>query len=123
MAQALRNQLLADMSGTLTGPGTSVTSGADATVKAGNIVSQIIGVLTIFAFIWFGIQIILAGYQFITAEGDPKKMETARKRLTDGVLGLVIVVVALGLGSLIATLSGISNVFDLNAMFTSIGIN
>lgn len=118
----VHNKLLADVTGKITGLGTQVSSGNDATTKATNIVSQIIGILTIFAFIWFGLQVIFAGYAFLTSEGDVKKMEIARKRLTDGVLGLVIVVVALGLASLIATLSGVTNVFDLNSMFGKMGL-
>jgi hypothetical protein len=109
--------------GPLTGPGAPVTNGIDATAQAGNFISQIIGVLTIFGFIWFGFQIVFAGYAFITSDGDEKKMEIARKRLTDGVLGLTIVVIALGLASLIASLAGISNVFDLSQMFLKLGIN
>jgi hypothetical protein len=114
------NRLLSNITGSLTGLGTTVATGIDATVKASNLVSQIIGVLTIFAFIWFGFQIILAGYQFISSSGDPKKAETARKRLTDGILGLLIVVVALGVSSLIASLLGVSNVFDLEKLFPQI---
>ena len=105
----------------LTGPG--VNPGTNGTAAMEKIIGQIIGVLTIFAVIWFVIQIILAGYAFITAQGDEKAMESARKRLTDGVLGLVIVVVALGLGTLIAGLAGVGNVLNLQSMFTSMGLN
>ena len=107
--------------GNLSGPGTAVSSGTDATTAAEKIVSQVIGALTVVAIIWFAIQIILAGYAFLTSEGDEKKMETARRRLTDGVLGLVIVIVAVALGSLIAKLAGVSNAFDLNGFFNTIG--
>ncbi|MBP9817815.1 hypothetical protein KBC75_03635 [Candidatus Shapirobacteria bacterium] len=98
---------------------TPTANGTDALEK---IVGQVIGVLTIVAAIYFAIQVILAGYAFITSEGDPKKMEQARARLTEGVLGLTITVVALGLGALIASLAGIPNIFDLNAMFTKMGL-
>lgn len=115
------NRLLSDITGTLTGPGVAVTVNpdgtTDATSKASSLISQIIGILTIFAFIWFGFQIILAGYQFITSSGDPKKAETARKRLTDGIIGVLIVTIALGVTSLIASLLGAGNVFDLNRLF------
>lgn len=76
-------------------------------------ISSIIGILTIVAVIFFIIQIIFAGYAFISAQGDPKKIEAARKRLTDGILGITIVVVALGVGAFIATLLGIANPLDL----------
>ncbi len=112
------NRLLSDITGTLTGLGTTIADSTQATTKASSLISQIIGVLTIFAFIWFGFQIILAGYQFITSSGDPKKAETARKRLTDGIIGILIITIALGMTSLIASLLGAGNIFNLERMFT-----
>lgn len=77
------------------------------------IISRIIGILTIVGVIFFVIQIIFAGYAMMSAQGDPKKIEAARKRLTDGILGLTIVVIALGVGAFIATLLGISDPLNL----------
>lgn len=93
----------------------------DGVVELDNILSTVIGVLTIVAFIFFVLQIIFAGYAFISGQGDPKKIESARKRLTDGILGITIVVIAFGVTALLAKLTGISeNIFDLNTMFTLI---
>ena len=102
--------------------GLGVDPGANGTLALERIISQIIGILTIVAVIFFAIQIIFAGYNFISSEGDEKKMEMARKTLTNGILGLIIVVVAVGLGSLIALLLGIPNVLDLNTMLTNMGL-
>jgi len=99
-----------------------VDPNGNATAAAERIISQIIGVLTIIAFIYFAIQMILAGYAYFTSEGDKGKIETARKRLTEGVLGAFIVVIALGLTALIASLAGIDNVFNLEAMFKIMGL-
>jgi len=106
----------------LSGPGIQPTGPSDATAKLETIISQVIGVLTIVAVIYFAIQVILAGYAYITSEGDEKKMESARKRLTEGVLGLIIVVIAVGLSALLANLAGISNPFDLNSLFVKMGL-
>jgi hypothetical protein len=117
----MAHNLLADVTiPPITGPG--INPGANGTLALEKIVSQIIGILTIVAVIFFTIQIIIAGYGFISAEGDEKKMEIARKSLTNGVLGLIIVVVAVGLGSLLALLAGIPNVLDLNTMLTHMGL-
>ena len=78
-----------------------------------SILSSVIGFLTIIAVIFFVIQIILAGYGFISGQGDEKKIEASRKKLTDGILGLTIVVVAFGLGAFISNLLGISDAFNL----------
>lgn len=80
---------------------------------AEKVVSQIIGILTIIGVIYFIIQIIFAGYSMMSAQGDPKKIEAGRKRLTDGILGLTIVVIALGVGAFIATLLGIKDPLNI----------
>jgi hypothetical protein len=78
-----------------------------------SLISQIIGILTIVGVIYFIFQIILAGYSFISAQGDKNKIEAARSRLTNGILGLTIVVVALGIGAFIATLLGIKDPLNI----------
>ncbi|HEX8923407.1 MAG TPA: hypothetical protein VF828_01595 [Patescibacteria group bacterium] len=100
----------------LSGAGKQVANSTDATYYLQDTISRVIGILTIVAVVFFAIQIILAGYSFMSSEGDKNKMETARKRLTDGVLGLFIVIIALGFASLIANLAGLGNVFDLNSL-------
>lgn len=84
-----------------------------------NIISTVIGVLTLVAFIFFVLQIIFAGYSFISGQGDEKKVESARKRLTDGILGITIVVVAFGITALIAKITGLGNIFNLEEIFSS----
>ena len=109
---------------TLSGIGPNPTDTNTATSQLENTLSMVIGVLTIISVIFFTIQLILAGYSFMSAGGDPKKLEAARKKLTDGILGLTIVVVAYGLGALLANLTGIgqgTSVFNLDQMFTKIG--
>lgn len=90
--------------------------------SAEKLVSNIIGILTAVAFLFFVFQTIFAAFQYLSSEGDKNKIETSRKRLTEGVLGLVIVVVALGLGSLLASLLGVKDVFNFELLFGSIGI-
>lgn len=104
------------------GPGIDPNKYGSGTLTLEKIISQVIGVLTIIAVIFFAIQVIIAGYNFISSEGDEKKMEMARKSLTNGVLGIIIVVVAIGIVSLIASLLGISNPMDLNALFKGMGL-
>lgn len=113
----LTNQLLAY---TLTGPGITVTSGADSISTLEKIISSIIGILTVVGVIYFTIQIILAGFSLIASQGDPKEFQTSKKRLTTNVIGLVIIVIAYGLGALIASLLGMSNIFDLSTVFQPI---
>ncbi|MBU1117477.1 pilin [Patescibacteria group bacterium] len=120
MAQ-LPNRLLA-VKYTIDGPGLVPTDGTDATLKLEKFVSQIIGVLSLVGVLYFIIQIIFAGYGFLSSKGDEKAMEANRDRLTNGVLGLFIIIVALGLGTLISKLAGIENPLDLNQMFVKMGL-
>lgn len=114
------NQLLAQASQqfSLSGPGVVVTDNITATNVFQTFASNIIGVLTIVSVLYFIIQIIFAGYAFISSQGDAKIMETSRKRLTEAILGLFIVIVAVGLGSLVAQLLGIDNALDISNLFT-----
>jgi hypothetical protein len=116
------NKLLADVTYKISGAGIVPTSNEDATTKIETYISNIIGILTIVAVIFFIIQIIFAGYGFLSSEGDEKKMETNRARLTNGVMGIFIIVVAVGIGSLIAKLTGLENPLDINLMFTNMGL-
>ena len=119
----LNNKLIADVTyKKLTGPGLIPASGADATSMMERFISQIIGFLTLSAVIFFGIQIILAGYGFISSQGDEKKMEISRSKLTNGILGIFIVIVAVGITSLIAKLLGLDNALNLDQMFKNMGL-
>ena len=107
---------------TLTGPGKNPTSGIEATTMFEKLVSNAFGILTIGAVLFFAIQIIFAGFGFISSGGDEKMMETNRQKLTNGVLGLFIVIVAVGIVSFIAKLLGLNDLLDVNKMFTNMGL-
>ena len=115
------NKLLA-VTYTLEGPGLNPQDGAEATSMFEKFFSTILGVLTISAVIFFVVQIIIAGYGFISSQGDEKKLEINRSKLTNGVMGLFVTIIALGLGSLIAKLLGLNNPLDLELMFTNMGL-
>ncbi|MFZ5534642.1 MAG: hypothetical protein ACOY3M_00630 [Patescibacteria group bacterium] len=54
-------------------------------------VSSTIGVMTIAAGIWFLFQFIIGGFNWINAGGDKAKLQAARDRLTNSLVGLIIV--------------------------------
>lgn len=117
----MKNNFIADYTGPkLHGLGLAPVDSDVGVSLLDSTISQVIGVLTLVAFIYFVIQIILAGYAFISGQGDEKKIESARKRLTDGILGITIVVVAFGITALLASLMGLGNIFDLTTIFSNI---
>ncbi len=119
MAQvtALTNRLIAENK--LKGIGLQPTSPKGSVGQLETIVSNVIGFITIVAAIFFVFQIIFAGYSFMSAQGDEKKLEMARQKLTQSILGLTIVVIAFGVTAFISSLLGLGNIFDLQSFFNS----
>ena len=70
------------------------------------IISNIIGVITIIAGIWFVFMFIMGGFSFLTAGGDSKKMGEATAKITTALIGLIVVVSAYAIISLIGALLG-----------------
>ena len=108
----VKNNLITQATYKLEGPGLKPNP-LNPAEPVEKFISQFIGILTIIGVIYFVLQIIFAGYAMMSAQGDPKKIEVGRSRLTNGILGLTIVVVALGVGAFIATLLGIENPLNI----------
>ena len=53
--------------------------------------NNLIRLLIVIAGIWAFINLILAGYGFLGAGDDPKKMESARQKIWQSMLGLLII--------------------------------
>lgn len=100
--------------------GSGITPVGNGVTNLEKIINTSIGVLTLVAVIFFILNIIFAGYSFISSQGDEKKMVEARSKITNSVLGLLIVVIALGVGSLVAKLLGLNNILDLNQVFSTL---
>ncbi|MBU3957282.1 pilin [Patescibacteria group bacterium] len=71
------------------------------------IISNIIGIMTVVAGIWFFFMLIIGAYGYLTAGGDSKKIEEATKKITGALTGLIVIVLAYALVSLIGSLLGI----------------
>ena len=79
------------------GPWSNLGNIGDISESAGiftKIISNIIGVMTIIAGIWFIFQFIIGAYGFLSAGGDQKKVASAQQQITNALLGLVIVIAA-----------------------------
>lgn len=107
----------------LTGPGIVPDMGDSGVSQFEKIISGAIGILTLIGVIFFAIQIILAGYAFISADGDQEKIKIARKKITNGILGITIVVIAYGLAAFLANLLGLGNIFELKTVIDTIAPN
>lgn len=79
--------------------------------EAGGILNQTIsttiGVLTIVAAIWFVFQFVTGALGIIGAGGDKAKIESARQKIVNSLIGLVVVIAAVFLIDLVGRLLGL----------------
>lgn len=84
-----------------------------------NLFSMIIGFLTITAGLYFAVFFIVGGLTWITAGGDQKKHEDARSKLTNGAIGLIIVVAAYSIIFIVGQILGI-NVLNFSVLIQNV---
>jgi len=72
-----------------------------------NILSNVLGIMTIGAGIWFLFQAIIAGYGYMSAGGDRERIQTAGRKLTNALIGIAVVAAAYGLLALLSSFVGI----------------
>lgn len=78
----------------------------------GQLISNLVGALFIAGFLLAFMQLLLGGISWITAGGDKQKLETARDKITNAIMGLVIVGAVYALTTLVARFFGM----DLTAL-------
>lgn len=84
------------------------------------VISSMVGIITIVAGIWFLIQILIAGLNWIGSSGDKNKVLDAQHKITNSVVGLTIVVAAYAITNLIGKILGI-NILDIGAAIKLLG--
>ncbi len=85
----------------------NVPSGTDALNKIARVVSTIIGLMTLVAGIFFFFQLITASFNWMSASGDKSKLEKAQLQMIQSLTGLIIVVAAFAVASIIGTVLGL----------------
>lgn len=73
-----------------------------------DVLSAIVGIMTIVAAIWFVFQFLIGAIQIISSGGDKTKMQEASTRITHAVIGIVVVIGAIFFISLIGSLTGLN---------------
>lgn len=81
----------------LLGPLAKILCGSGATnentaTQLNNVISVVIGVMTIVAALWFIFQFLTAGYLWINSGGDKHNLEIARDRILNNIIGLIVVI-------------------------------
>jgi hypothetical protein len=85
------------------------------------ILSSIIGVITIIGFIWFLFVFFVGAISWISSGGDKAKVQNAQKQLTNGIIGLILVISAIFIFQIIGLFFGINPVSDINDLIIKLG--
>lgn len=89
-------------------PGLANKSPAEAPALLGKFIGSLVGVLLVFATIFSLAQAFQAGLEWISSGGDKTGLENARNRLTNALIGLVLVFAAWSFYLVILQFLGIS---------------
>jgi hypothetical protein len=85
-----------------------------------NIISDIIGALTVIAGIWFIYQIILASISWIGSNGDKQSIQVAQKRIVNSFIGLLVTVAAYAVTGVVGRFLGMPGIFDIAGTLTNL---
>lgn len=97
--------------------------GKDASSAVGifsTFISGVIGILTIIAVIWSVFSIITGAISIISSGGDKQALESARKKITMGIIGLVVVLISLLLIEIVGYFLGLPNILNIQYLFNLI---
>jgi hypothetical protein len=111
----LAQQEIPDTGGILRGFGVyglGTGSPTDAPGVFNSFLSNIIGVLTLVAGIWFFFVLLTGAIMWIGAGGDKAKVVEARQRITMGLIGIAAVVAALFIADIVGGLLGFPQILD-----------
>ena len=74
----------------------------------GHLISNLVGALFIAGFLLTFMELLLGGVSWITAGGDKQKLETARDKITNSIMGLIVVGATYAIMSLVARFFGLN---------------
>jgi hypothetical protein len=107
----------------LKGIGTYGLQGTNATQSPtlfSRILTNIIGLLTLVAGIWFLFLLLAGGIAWLSSGGDKGKLAQARTQIFTGIIGLAIVVAALFITEIIGGILGFGDILNPVSFINSI---
>ncbi len=103
----------------ITFPGGTCAVTTDPVNKFALILSQIIGVLTIIAALWFIFTLFTGAIAWVSAGSDKQALDNAKKKITNGLIGLFITVAAYALIGVIGYFLGI-DIINLSELINNV---
>jgi len=80
-------------------------------------ISSAIGLMTLIGIIWFVFIFFIGAIGIITSGGDKNSMEQAKKKLSSGLIGLVIMLFAILIIGFIGNIFGLNNILNFQYLF------
>lgn len=80
---------------------------SDVAGSLAGVISLFVGFITIAAGVWFSIKLILGAFAWISAGGNPDSLKNARQTMIDALIGIILVVGAIALISIVGTVLGL----------------
>jgi uncharacterized membrane protein YphA (DoxX/SURF4 family) len=101
--------LISESLGTFKAPSSAFapTTGAEAATTFERILSIAIGGFTLVAAIYFLFTLLVAAFSWMSAAGDQSKVQKARDTMTNGLIGLVVIIAAYAIIGVVSTMLGI----------------
>ncbi|EKE06401.1 MAG: hypothetical protein ACD_19C00014G0015 [uncultured bacterium] len=85
-----------------------------------NFMSSIVGIISIIAIIWFVVILITSGISYMNAGSDQKATEAARKRITNGLIGLLITIFGIFILRFAGQIFNLPDILNLNKLIEAI---
>jgi len=98
--------------------GLETAPATDASVVFTNFISSAIGLVTLIAIIWFVFLVTTGSFAFMTAGGDKQSLETARKKIMSGLIGLMVCIFGIFIIRFIGYLIGIPDILNFVSLFS-----
>ena len=100
-------------------PGTDLASSTSAVEK---LISNVLVVLTVVAGIAFVLYFLLGGLTWITAGGDKGKIDTAKAKMTNGAIGMIVIAVSYAITYIVGKALGI-DILNPGTLINGIVVN
>jgi hypothetical protein len=98
---------------TINGPLPQSLPGTSGPITLGSIISAAVPLIFAFAGLGLLLMLISAGYTFLTSAGDAKKLEQGKSRLTNALVGFIIVFAAYWIVQLTGAIFGLESIISV----------
>lgn len=85
------------------------------------VLSGTIGIMTAIAFIWLVFSLLVGAYAIMTAGGDKQALESAKKKITTALIGIVVIIAAIFIIDLFGFLIGIPDILNPAQFLENLG--